>query len=361
MLKYSEGTYKGEDYMKAAVCYGPKDIRVEQVEEPNVLPGKLKVKVEWAGICGSDLHVYHSGLMPHPHPITGEKPPLTLGHEFSGTVTEVGEGVEADLVGKRVAIEPLVYCGSCYACKRGNYNQCSMVGFVGLNSNGGFAEYAIVNENMVHILPEEVSFQEGALVEPTAVSFFAVKESKLKAGESIAIFGAGPIGLLTLLAAKAAGATQIIVVDLSDYRLEKAKELGATATINGSRTDIAETILSMTGGGVSVAFEAAGVQPTMTNAIASVRQGGQVMAIASYAKPVVVDINQLMFKAVEVTSRLAYRHVFPEVIDMIATGQLNVKQVISKEIKLDDIVEEGFLQLINDVKQAKILLKTQIN
>lgn len=343
--------------MKAAVWHNIKDVRVEQVQEPEVLPGQVKLKVEWAGICGSDLHAYSHGLSLEAHPISGQKPPLTLGHEFSGTIVEVAADVTGHVVGERVAIEPLIYCGECYACKRGYYNQCSKVGFVGLNRDGGFAEYVIVDEKMVHVLPDHVSFEEGALVEPTAVSFYAVRESKLKPGDSVAIFGAGPIGLLTLLSVKAAGATQIIVIDLSEERLEKAKELGATSIINGMRDDIVETIHQLTNGGVSVAYECAGAQPTMTSAVASVKQGGQVMAIAVFAKPIAIDMGQLMFKAADLTSTLAYRHVFPEVIEMIGTGRLDVKQVITKKIELDDIVEEGFNQLINDKKQAKILVR----
>lgn len=351
----------GDEIMKAAVWHNIKDVRVELIREPIVTSDQIKVKVEWAGICGSDLHAYLHGLSLEAHPISGQKPPMILGHEFSGTIVEIGDNVTSHQVDERVAIEPLFYCGECYACKRGYYNQCSKVGFVGLNRDGGFAEYVIVDENMVHVLPNHVSFEEGALVEPTAVSFHAVRESKLKAGDSVAIFGAGPIGLLTLLSAKAAGATQIIVVDLSEERLEKARELGATTVINGTRDDIVETIYQLTNGGVSVAYECAGVQPTMTNAVASVKQGGQVMAIAVYAQPVAIDMKQLMLKAADITSTLAYRHVFPEVIDMIATGRLDVKQVITKKINLKDIVEEGFIPLINDKKQAKILVRPSNN
>ncbi|MFD1849720.1 2,3-butanediol dehydrogenase [Oceanobacillus bengalensis] len=347
--------------MKAAVWHDIKDLRVEEIQEPNVSSGQVKVKVEWAGICGSDLHAYSDGLSLEPHPISGQKPPLTLGHEFSGTIVEVADDVTSRQVGERVAIEPLIYCGECDACKRGYYNQCGKVGFVGLQRDGGFAEYVIIDENMAHVLPENVSFEEGALVEPTAVSFYAVRESKLKAGDSVVIFGAGPIGLLTLLSVRAAGAAKIIVVDLSEERLEKAKELGATTVINGMRDDIVETILGLTNGGVSVAYECAGAQPTMTHAVASVKQGGQVMAIAVFAKPIAVDMGQLLFKAADITSTLAYRHVFPEVIDMISTGRLDVKPVITKKIELEDIVEEGFNQLINDKKQAKILVKPSNN
>ncbi|GAA3400757.1 2,3-butanediol dehydrogenase [Paenibacillus hodogayensis] len=343
--------------MQAAVLYSAKDLRVEQRQEPSAGAKQVKVKVEWAGICGSDLHAYLHGLALEAHPLGGQQPPFALGHEFSGTIVEVGDGVTKYAAGDRVAIEPLLYCGDCYACSRGDYNQCMKVGFVGLHRDGGFAEYVVVDEYMLHRLPDEVSFEEGALIEPAAVSFYAVRESKLKAGDSVAIFGAGPIGLLTLLAAKAAGAMKLIVVDLSDERLQKAKELGATAVINGNEENIAGKIIALSNGGVNVAYECAGAQATMTNAVASLRQGGQVMTLAVFMKPVSIDMGQIMFKAADVTATLAYRHVFPEVIGMVAAGRLDVKSVITKKIGLNQIVEEGFEQLIQDVKQAKILVR----
>ncbi|WHY83947.1 2,3-butanediol dehydrogenase [Neobacillus novalis] len=343
--------------MKAAVWHGIKDLRIEEVSIPEISSGQVKVKVEWAGICGSDLGAYSYGLSLEAHPITGQKPPHTLGHEFSGTIVEVADNVTSLQVGQRVAIEPLIYCRECDACTRGYYNQCSQVGFVGLHRDGGFAEFVLVDEHMVHVLPENVSFEEGALIEPTAVSFYAVKESKLKAGNSVAIFGAGPIGLLTLLSAKAAGASKIIAVDLSEERLEKARDLGATTILNGANENLVEEIMELTNGGVDVAYECAGAQATITNAVASVKQGGQVMVLATFAKPVSIELGQLMFKASDITSRLAYRHVFPEVIDMISTGKLVVNPVITKKINLEDIVAEGFEQLIHDKKQAKILVR----
>lgn len=160
------------------------------------------------------------------------------------------------------------------------------------------------------------------------------------------------------MSVKAAGATNIIVVNKSEERLEKAKELGATMVISGLRNDIVQQILELTNGGVSVAYECAVVQLTMTNAVASVKQGGQVIAKAVFGNPVAIDMGQLLYKGANVTSRLAYRHVFPEVIDLISTGRVDVKGVITKKINLEDIVESGFEALINDKKQAKILVRT---
>ncbi|WP_330948666.1 2,3-butanediol dehydrogenase [Virgibacillus sp. MG-45] len=347
--------------MKAAVWYGKYDVRVESTHEPVVEPGKVKVKVEWAGICGSDLHAYHgAGVQQNePHPVSGEMAPLTLGHEFAGVITEVGEGVSDFVVGDRVAIEPLIYCGECEYCKENHYNKCNSVGFIGLNANGGFAEYVVLMPNMLHKLPEKVSLEEGALVEPTAVALHAVKQSKLKVGDKVAVFGVGLIGLLTIMAAKAAGATDIFAVDMSPERLLKAQEVGATHTINPAEENAVETILKLSNGGVDVAYEAAGVEITLGNALSSVKKGGEIMVLSIIPEPVKVDILQLTFKEANITSTLAYRSIFPEVIALIASGVLDVKKVVTKKITLDQIVEDGLKLLDSDKSQAKILVKVQ--
>lgn len=348
--------------MKAAVWHGTKDVRVEEVELRKVGPDEVKVKVEWAGICGSDLHAYHHGMgvqVGGPHPLTGEQAPLTLGHEFAGTIAELGESATTFKVGDRVCIEPLIYCGECKYCREGHYNQCVNFGFIGLNANGGFAEYVVVKKHMLHKLPDQVTLEEGALIEPAAVAFQAVRSSKIKVGDNVAVFGAGPIGLLTILCAKAAGAAQIIAVDISAERLEKAKEVGATSVIHAAEADTVKEIMALTGDGVAVAYEAAGAQPTFTNAVASLKKGGECMVIAAFAKPVELDMTLMLVKETNVTASLAYRHIFPEVISLVEQGVLDVKKVITKKIKLDHIVEEGLELLVQDKSQAKILVQIQ--
>lgn len=347
--------------MKAAFWYGKQDVRVEDVAIPVISAGKVMIQTAWAGICGSDLHAYHHGMgvpVEEAHPLTGQKAPLTLGHEFSGIVAEVGEGVTGIQPGDRVAVEPLVYCGECEYCKQGRYNQCLSVGFIGLSANGGFAEYVVVEPKMVHKLPDNVTLEEGALVEPAAVALHAVRESKLEIGDKVAIFGAGPIGLLTVLAAKAAGASEIVVVDVSQERLNKAKEIGATYVANAAEVDTVQTILTLTGG-IDVAYEAAGAQPTFTNALSVLKKGGQVMVIAAFAKPVEINLMEMMMKETSVAATLAYRHIFPEVIRLIASKQMDVAQVITKKIDLPQIVEQGFELLMTDKSQAKILVNTK--
>lgn len=347
--------------MKAAVIYGKKDVRIEEVQEPKVSPGKVKVKVAWAGICGSDLHAYHHGLgvAYEEHPISKRKVPLILGHEFAGVVTEVGEGVTNVSVGDKVAVEPNLYCGQCTYCRRGDYHICSVsnAGFLGLADDGGFAEYVVADAKHFHKLPEKMSLEEGALVEPTAVCYHAVKYSGLKVGDTVAIFGAGPIGQLLLLCANAAGASKTFVVDLSEERLAKAKELGATEVINPAKENVEEKIFAMTAEGVDVAFEAAGAQPTFTSSLNVLKKKGMLMVVAGYAGEVTMDPNALLFKEATIRFSLAYANEFPTVIELIAEGKLDVKRVVTKKILLDDLVKDGLELLSVDKSQSKILVK----
>lgn len=343
--------------MKAAVFHNVKDIRVEDVEKPTIGPNQVLVEVEWAGICGSDIGIYNYGLGTDPHPLTKHAGNTIMGHEFAGTITEVGTDVANFQEGDRVCVEPLIYCGTCPACTQGFYNQCQSVGFVGINRHGGFAQYVAIDHHMLHKLPDNVSFEEGALVEPTAVSFYGVKESKLKVGDSVIIFGAGPIGLLTLLCVKAAGAAKIVVVDISEERCKKAQELGASLVVKGDAEDLVPQILAFTNGGADVVFDCAGVQSTVNNALYTTKMGAQIMLLATFKKPIEIDSNIVMFKALHLTSTLAYRNVFPTVIELIAEGRLDVSPVITSKIELADIVEKGFETLISDIKQAKILVK----
>ncbi|MER1956953.1 MAG: 2,3-butanediol dehydrogenase [Solibacillus sp.] len=343
--------------MKAAVFHNVKDIRIEELEKPTIQPNQVLIEVALAGICGSDIGIYNYGLGTEPHPITKHSGNTIMGHEFSGTIVEVGAVVSNFQAGDRVCVEPLIYCGTCPACTQGFYNQCHSVGFVGINRHGGFAQYVAIDDHMLHKLPDNVSFEEGALVEPTAVSFYGVRESNLKVGDSVIIYGAGPIGLLTLLCVKAAGASKIVVVDISEERCKKAQELGASLVVKGDAEDLVPQILAFTNGGADIVFDCAGVQSTVNNALYTTKMGAQIVLLATFKKPIEIDSNIVMFKALHLTSTLAYRNVFPTVIELIAEGRLKVSSVITSQIELADIVDKGFETLINDIKQAKILVK----
>ncbi|MCB7450232.1 2,3-butanediol dehydrogenase [Enterococcus gallinarum] len=318
--------------MKAAVWYGQKDVRVEDVEVKACEPDEVRVKVAFTGICGSDLHEFLEGpiFIPvdQPDPFAKGQAPLTMGHEFSGTIEEVD-----------------LYDG---------YN------FIGLARDGGFAEYCTVPEHYVYKLPDEMSFEEGALVEPTAVAVQACKEGGVKFGDKVAIFGAGPIGCLVAAAAKAAGAVDIIVCDLSEERLEKAKELGATVTLNSGKVNVVEEIRAMTNGGVDVAFEVAGVEVTVKQAIDVTKARGMMVIVSIFAHEISWHPMQLINSGVKITSTIAYtRTTFAQTIQAIASGQLAVDPVITRKIELEEIVEEGFGLLTRDKSQSKILVDIQ--
>lgn len=350
--------------MRAAVVYGTRDVKVVDVDVKEVLPHQAKIAVEWAGICGSDLHIYtdfEAGLVPitAPHPLSGQKAPLTLGHEFSGTVTEVGAEVTHVKVGDRVTVEPIFYCGQCRECRTGNYHVCrhSNAAFVGIASDGGFAEFCVTDADKLHLLPDTVSMEEGALVEPTAVAYHGIIESGLQLGQTVLVTGAGPIGLLTVQCALAAGATKIFVSDLSDERLAMAKKMGATHTFNPLQEDVVEKVLAETNGdGVDVSFEAAGATVTLATTIAATKRKGCVLVLALFMEPVAVDMFEALAKEITIKPTLAYVNEFPQVIELIASGRIDVKQIITGKIQLENIVESGIETLLNDKAEAKILV-----
>lgn len=344
--------------MKAAVWYGQKDVRVED-REPKVLKdNEVKVKVSWTGICGTDLHEYLEGPVfistEQPDPLLGQTAPVTLGHEFSGVVKEVGKDVTKYKKGDRVVVNPTVSRHE----KEENIDLYDGYSFIGLGSDGGFAEFTNAPEENVYALPDNVSAREGALVEPTAVAVQAVKEGNLLFGDKVAVFGAGPIGLLTVVAAKAAGASKIYVFDLSEERLAKAKEVGATHVVNSGKVNPVEYINEHTDNGVDVTFEVAGVGVTLQQSVEVTRPRGTVVIVSIFAHPVEFDPMWLTNSGVKLTSTIAYTPTtFQQTVDLIANGSLDVKSVVTDEIELQDIVESGFEQLVNDKSQAKILVK----
>jgi len=346
--------------MKAARWHAAKDIRVEEAEIPTTGSKQVKIEVQFAGICGSDLHEYTHGpmLIPveKPYPLNGHQGTTTLGHEFAGIVSEVGEEVTHIKKGDRVVVEPLFKNPDSPFITNGEYNLSEPLGFVGLTSNGGFAKYTVVEDYMVHKIPDSMSFEQGALVEPAAVAVYAVLQSGLKIGQSCVIFGAGPIGLLCVQAAIAAGATKVIVVDVADKRLEKATEIGASFVINGKSENIPQQIKELTNGGADIFLDAAGVQATFDGGIASLKNGGTAVLVALFGKPITHNAFDQVVREVTIKGIIAYRNIFPQVIDLIDSGRMPVEKLVTKKITLDNIVTEGFEVLVSNPEQVKILI-----
>lgn len=347
--------------MKAARWHGVKDIRVEDVPEPKPGKGEVKVKVAWTGICGSDLHEYLAGPIFVPvdedHPLSHDKAPITMGHEYCGTVAELGEGVTGLSVGDRVAIEPIFACGACPACLEGKYNLCDSLGFVGLSGGyGGFAAHSVVPARMVHKMPEGLSMEQGALVEPAAVALHAVRLSRIKAGDKAAVFGAGPIGLLVVESLRVAGASEIHVVEPSEVRRQKALELGATSVIDPTATDAVAEIRDATSG-VHVAFEVTGVPQVLPQCIDATRHEGQVLVVSIWEQEAAFQPNTVVLKERHLQGTIAYRNVYPAVMALMTQGYFNAGQLVTKRIALEDIVAEGFDALVAEKSHVKILVE----
>jgi len=343
--------------MKALRWHGLKDLRLENIEEPKATKGKVKIKVEWCGICGSDLHEYTAGpiFIPghEPHPITGEQAPVVMGHEFSGQVVEIGEGVTNVKVGDRVVVEPIYACGECAACKQGKYNLCSTMGFLGLaGGGGGFSEYVAAEDYMVHKIPDTVSYEQGALVEPSAVALHAIRQSSLKVGDKAAVFGAGPIGLLVIEALKASGASEIYAVELSEERKKKAAELGAIV-IDPSQYDVVKEIHNRTNGGVDVAYEVTGVPVVLNQAIEAAKIGGELMIVSIFEKEAPIKPNRIVTMERTIKGIIGYRDVFPAVIRLMEQGYFPADKLVTKRIPLDEVVEHGFEALLKEKKPSE--------
>ncbi|WP_027350629.1 2,3-butanediol dehydrogenase [Halotalea alkalilenta] len=351
--------------MKALRWYAAKDIRIEDLDEPKAEEGRVKIKVKWCGICGTDLHEYLAGpiFIPvdEPHPITGEKAPITLGHEFCGEIVEVGEGVTGHAVGDRVTVEPVLFDPNSKASRRGLYNLCDKLGFYGLaGMGGGFSEYASVPASIVHRLPDSVSYEQGALTEPASVAVHAVRESRFEVGDKAAVFGAGPIGLLVVEALKAAGAHEIYVVELSAQRRARAAALGARV-IDPTEVDAVAEIVAATDGGVDVAYEVTGVPAVLQQSIDCVRIQGETMIVSVWEKPAPIQPNQILFKERHLTGVLGYRNVFPATLALMEQGYFKPEDFVTRKIALENVIEQGFTALIEEKDQVKILVSPEMS
>lgn len=283
--------------MKAARWHARKDVRVEEIEIPEITrENQIKVAVKYSGICGSDLHEYLGGpiFIPSetPHVYTGEKAPITLGHEFSGEVIEIGREITKFKVGDRVTIEPIFAKDGL----KGKYNLDPNLNFIGLaGGGGGFSEYVVVNEDQAHKLPEEIDFEQGALTEPAAVAVYAVRQSSFNTGDTAAVFGCGPIGLLIIDALRASGATEIYAVEVSVERQEKAKKLGAII-VDPLKVNPVEFIKEKTGGGVNVSFEVTGVPAVLEQALESTEKAGELMVVSIWETEAPIHPNQVVIQ-----------------------------------------------------------------
>lgn len=324
--------------MKVAVMTGIGKMGFEERDIPKPAADEVLVKLEYVGICGSDMHYYESGAI-------GDyvvEPPFVLGHEPGGTVVEVGENVTHLKVGDRVALEPGKTCGKCEFCKEGKYNLCpDVIFFATPPVDGVFQEYVAHEAALCFKLPDNVSTLEGALIEPLAVGFHAAIQGDAHLGQKAVVMGAGCIGLVSMMALKARGVSEVYVVDLMDKRLEKAMELGATGVINGGKEDVVAKIKELTGGlGADLIIETAGSQPTTVQAIHAAKKGSTIVLVGySKSGEMTLPMSLALDKELTFKTVFRYRHIYPMAIDAVAKGKVNLKGIVTDIFTLDQAQE----------------------
>lgn len=343
--------------MRAANFYGPEEMRVEDVDEPSPGPGEILVDVGACGICGSDLHFYEDGLH---HPDV--EYPIVLGHELGGTIVELGEGVEGLEVGQDVALAPHTPCMDCWYCEMALYNLCEDLRATSARP-GGYAELCVEQADNAVPLPEGVSPEDAAIAQPVSVGQNAVRQSPIDLGDSVAVIGAGPIGLGALHFAKAAGAETAYVSEPQASRRSVAKDFGADVVIDPTDEDPVERIRDETGRGVDVAFEAVGHETTLRQAVESTRGNGHTTVIGVFGQPVEFSPQLLVSAQRTVGGSTSHQlgpriqEVYGLVMEHLASGALDADKYVTSRIGLEDVVHDGFEALLDeDSEERKILV-----
>jgi 6-hydroxycyclohex-1-ene-1-carbonyl-CoA dehydrogenase len=323
--------------MRAAVFYGPNQpLKLEEVETPAPKPGEILVKVAACGVCHTDLHYLDHGVP------TYKKPPMILGHECSGTVAELGEGVETFKKGDKLLLPAVLTCGVCDFCRTGRENICEKMIMFGNHVDGAYAEYVIAPAKDVFRLPEEIPLQEGSIIaDAISTPFHAVKNrGEVRPGDTVVVFGCGGIGVNVVQVAAAAGGT-VIAVDISEAKLEWAKKLGATYTLNPSKVEkLGKEVRKLTGGGADIAFEAIGKPETIQAAFGTLRKGGRLVVVGFSAEDIKLSAARIMFFEMEVVGSLGCRPVdYPRLIEMARVGKIKVADLVTHKLPLADINE----------------------
>lgn len=342
--------------MKTAVMLGIGKMGFEEREIPKIKENEVLVKLEYVGICGSDIHYYESGAIGN----YVVKPPFVLGHEAAGSIVEIGKAVRDLKVGDRVALEPGKTCGHCEFCKRGQYNLCSDVKFFATPPvDGVFQEYAAHEADLCFKLPAHVSTLEGALLEPLAVGFHAAMQGGAKLGDTAVVMGAGCIGLVTMMALKAAGASTVYVVDIMEKRLQKALELGADGIINAGNCDVEEKLLELTEGkGCDMTVETAGTQTTTVQAIDITKKGGTVVLVGySKSGEMTLPVSRAIDKELTFKTVFRYRHMYPVAIKAVAAGKIKLKEIVTDMFLLDEIQKAMDYSVNNRKDIVKAVIK----
>lgn len=350
--------------MLAARWHGRGDIQVEEISAPPPpAPGEVTLRVAWCGICGSDLEEYLHGpavIPTAPHPLTGRQAPLTLGHEFCGTAAALGPGVSGLQVGDRVASEVILFCGQCYWCRHHQYGLCEQGGCIGLQADGGLAEYVNVPARLCFPLPAQVPLEAGALGEPLAVAVRAMRRGRVGIGDAVAIIGAGPVGLLTLQMARLCGATPIAVIEQRPHRQEPARELGASLVLDPDQAGWQQELLAITGGrGPDIVIEATGHHEVPALALQLCRRGGRALVVGIHNQPVRINALDLALHEKELIGSVAHNYDddYGVALRLLSEGRLDPLAIVTSRIPLCNVVHDGFERLADPGnREIKVLV-----
>ena len=344
--------------MKALVFYGNKDIRLEEDwPEPVPGPGEVKLRITYSSICATDIEEWQFGPLwvahGEPNPISGRMTPLILGHEAAGVIVELGEDATGVSVGDRVAIENVITCGACFWCRRGESAVCPSMSVFGLQDDGGLAEFAKWPADRCIPLPESMPDEEAPLSEPTTVALHAVRRSGVSPGDNVAVIGCGTVGLLTLQVLKASGA-RVIAIDRRAEALDLASQLGADDTLNASDGEYDAQVLELTQGiGPDIVFETAGAKTTPVDAIRIARRGGKIVLVGIYTATPEIDFNLVVgTEKTVIGSVAASSGEYAMAVRMIASGQVDVKPLISAKVPLERAISDGFERMIQPEKDV---------
>jgi len=320
--------------MRQAVMTSPGKIEFLSIERPHPAAGEVVLQVKRIGVCGSDIHVFH-GL----HPYTSY--PVVQGHEIGAVIDEVGADVDGFRPGDKVVFMPQVTCGECYPCRHGMYHICDHLKVMGFQTGGAAQEFFSIKAELVLKLPQNMTLDQAAMIEPVSVAVHALRRSGGVEGKKVVVLGAGTIGNLVAQSAQASGAAGVIITDVADYKLDKARQCGLENTINTQKEDLGETILRVFGPDkADIILECVGVQATITQAIDFARKGSTIVVVGVFGKKPEVNLGLVQDRELSLVGTLMYqKQDYLQAIELVASGKLSLDQMITHRFSFENYLQ----------------------